>query len=84
MAATPSAATLRKLKSQGKAMAPAKAGGKPRYYIRNADDLDHAIHAVGRGGGSHNGIRKYIIGQARKLGLSSRIPSNWNADGSMK
>jgi hypothetical protein len=63
-------------------MAPAKAGGKPRYYIRNASDLDNAIRAVGRGSGDHNAIRRFIMKEARRLGLSSRIPDNWNSDGS--
>lgn len=81
--ATPSADQLRSLRKSGHAMAPAKAGGKPRYYIRNASDLDNAIHAVGRGGGSHNAIRKYIMRRAKAMGMSSRIPSNWNADGSI-
>ena len=80
--ATPSADQLRKLKAQGKAMAPAKKGGKPRFYIRNAADLDNAIHAVGRGSGDHNAIRAYIIRRAKALGLSSRIPDNWKASGS--
>jgi hypothetical protein len=77
----PSAEQLRKLKSQGKAMAPAKAGGKPRYYIRNAADLDNAIRAVGRGSGDHNKIRAYIIRRAKALGLSARIPDNWKSSG---
>lgn len=80
--ATPSADQLRRLKKQGKAMAPAKAGGKPRFYIRNGADLDNAIHAVGQGGGSHDDIRAYIIRRAKALGMSSRIPDNWTSSGS--
>jgi hypothetical protein len=80
--ASPSASTLRNLKKQGKAMAPAKPGGKPRFYIRNGEDLDNAIKAVGRGGGSHDAIRAYIIRRAKALGLSSRIPANWTSSGS--
>lgn len=83
--ATPDAATMKRLRSMGQAMAPAPGSGRPaRYQIRNADDLDKAIKAVGRGSGSHDAIRKFIIGRAKALGLSSRIPDNWNADGSVK
>jgi hypothetical protein len=84
--ANPTAEQLRNIKKQGHAMAPAPgagAGARPRYYIRNAADLDNAIRAVGRGAGDHNAIRKFIMTQARRLNLSSRIPSNWNSDGSM-
>jgi ATP-dependent protease ClpP protease subunit len=54
------------------------------YPIADAEDLDKAIHAVGQGGADHDAIRKHIIGRAAALGLSSQIPDNWNADGSMK
>jgi ATP-dependent protease ClpP protease subunit len=53
------------------------------YPIADAEDLDNAIHAVGRGGGSHDAIRKHIIKRAAALGLSSRIPDSWGSDGSM-
>ena len=54
------------------------------YPIANEADLTKAIHAVGRGGSSHNAIRKHIISRARSLGASSKIPDNWNSDGSLK
>ncbi|MGH3504014.1 MAG: HK97 family phage prohead protease [Nocardioidaceae bacterium] len=59
------------------------------YTIRPADnhgkqDLQKAIKAVGRGGSSHNAIRKHIIARAKTLGLSDMIPDNWNSDGSMR
>jgi hypothetical protein len=54
------------------------------YPIANEADLDKAIHAVGRGGSSHNAIRAHIIRRARSLGASSKIPDNWNSDGSLK
>lgn len=54
------------------------------YPIADEEDLDHAIHAVGRGDADHDGIRKHIIARAKALGLSSHIPDNWNADGSLK
>lgn len=53
------------------------------YPIADAEDLDNAIHAVGRGGADHDAIRAHIIKRAGALGLSSRIPDNWNADGSL-
>lgn len=59
------------------------------YPIRPADnhgaaDLVAAVRAVGRGGGSHNAIRKHVITRARALGMSDQIPDNWNSDGSMR
>ena len=53
------------------------------YPIKDAEDLKNAIHAVGRGGASHNAIRKHIMARAKALGLSGQIPDNWNADGSL-
>lgn len=53
------------------------------YPIKDAEDLHDAIHAVGRGGASHDAIRKHIIARAKALGMSSQIPDNWNADGSL-
>ena len=54
------------------------------YPVADAEDLDNAIHAVGRGGADHDSIRAHIIKRAAALGLSSKIPDNWNADGSLK
>lgn len=54
------------------------------YPIADAEDLDNAIHAVGRGGADHDAIRKHIIKRAEALHLSERIPDNWNSDGSLK
>jgi hypothetical protein len=68
---------MRTLVKQGKAM-PAPGQNRPgRYYIRNADDLDHAIKAVGRAKGSHDTVRAFIKRRAAALGLSSRIPEGW-------
>lgn len=53
------------------------------YPVADAEDLDRAIHAVGRGGADHDKIRAHIISRAKALGASSKIPDNWNADGSM-
>jgi hypothetical protein len=67
-----------------KAMAGHEAMEDGSYPIKDEADLDNAIHAVGRGSGSHEGIRKHIIARAKSLGKSSKIPDNWNADGSLK
>ena len=90
--AQPDVATMRKLQKQGKAMPPKEAGGRPRFNITNASDLDNAIRAVGRatnGSGQHSEaeratVRKYIMGRAKALGLSSKIPDTWQSDGSLK
>ena len=54
------------------------------YPVADAEDLDNAIHAVGRGGADHDSIRAHIIKRAKALGLSSKIPDNWGADGSLQ
>ncbi len=54
------------------------------YPIADEEDLDNAIHAVGRGGADHDAIRKHIIKRAAALGKSDAIPGNWNSDGSLK
>jgi hypothetical protein len=56
------------------------------YPVKTCDgenSVSTAIDAVGRGSGSHNAIRKHIITRAKSLGCSSKIPDNWNADGSL-
>ncbi len=70
---------LKKLKAKGHTFP-----GTTSYPIDDAEDLQNAIHAVGRGGADHDSIRKYIIARAKAMGLSSKIPDNWNADGSLK
>ena len=68
----------------GKAL-PAPGQDRPgRFQILNRTDLEHAIRAVGRAGGSHDLVRRYIIRRAKALGLSNLIPDNWSADGSSK
>lgn len=57
--------------------------GHYSYPIADEDDLSNAIRAVGRGGADHDSIRAYIIKRAKALGLSSKIPETWGADGSM-
>jgi HK97 family phage prohead protease len=58
--------------------------GEPSYPIADEEDLSNAIRAVGRGGADHDAIRKHIIKRAQAMGLASRIPDNWNSDGSLK
>lgn len=57
--------------------------GHYSYPVKDEEDLDNAIRAVGRGGADHDAIRKYLIGRAKALGLSAKIPDTWNADGSL-
>lgn len=76
--AEPTAVQKRMLAKMGIAMPDGS------YYIRTAAELNDAIHAVGRGGADHDDIRKHIIKRAHALHLDSKIPSNWNSDGSMK
>ncbi|MEE6264879.1 hypothetical protein V2E29_04360 [Streptomyces diastatochromogenes] len=54
------------------------------YPIASKKDLRKAIRAVGRGGADHDAIRRHIVKRAKALGLTSLIPDNWKADGSMK
>jgi hypothetical protein len=53
------------------------------YPIADREDLENAIHAVGRGGANHDAIRRHIETRARALGATSMIPDNWAADGSL-
>ena len=50
-----------------------------RYPISNRSDLENAIHAVGRGKGSHAAIRTHIISRARALDATSLLPEDWKA-----
>ncbi len=54
------------------------------YPIADREDLTRAIRAVGRGGASHDAIRRHVIARAKALGASSEIPDNWGADGTLK
>lgn len=82
MRAKYSADELKRMLAKGQAFKNSK--GEPSYPIGDTEDLANAIHAVGRGGSSHDAIRKYIIGRAKALGASKSIPSNWASDGSIK
>lgn len=86
--AQPSADEMRDLVKQGKAM-PAPGQDRPgRFQIRNRTDLQNAIHAVGRvrpnTQEARAQVRRFILKRARELNLTSVIPANWNADGSLK
>jgi hypothetical protein len=54
------------------------------YPIADAEDVRNAVHAVGRGGASHDAIRRHVIARARALGQSSQIPDSWASDGSLE
>lgn len=55
------------------------------YPIPNAEYLEKAIRAVGRGSNnSHAAIRKHIIARAKALGLTSRLPDSWHSDGTVE
>lgn len=66
---------------------PIRAAPAGRFPIRNRDDLQKAIRAVGRAKGGEEGrrkVRRFIVKRARELGASNLIPDNWSADGSIK
>lgn len=73
---------LKDMAAKGQAMK--NDNGDPSYPIKDAEDLDHAVKAVGRGGADHDAIRRHVMDRAKALGLSSSIPDNWNQDGSLQ
>jgi len=77
-----SAADKKKMLAEGSAMANDK--GNASYPIKDQEDLEKAIKAVGRGGADHDAIRKHIIKRANALGLRKLIPKDWAANGSIK
>jgi HK97 family phage prohead protease len=81
-AAKYSAEQLRQMLAKGEAFK--NANGDPSFPIADREDLENAIHAVGRASASGNAVRRYIIGRAKALNLSSLIPDTWNADGSLQ
>jgi len=48
-----------------------------RYPIPDRDALSDAIHAVGRGKGSHAAIKAHIMSRAKALGATSMLPDTW-------
>ena len=83
----PDAQQMRDLVKQGKAM-PAPGDRPGRYNIENRQDLQNAILAVGRvrpnTDEARAQVRRFIMKRAAQMNLSSLIPANWNADGSLK
>lgn len=77
-----SAQQMRDMADTGQAMRNDK--GEPSFPIKTKSDLRKAIRAVGRGGSDHDKIRAHIIARAKALNLTSMVPDNWNADGSLK
>lgn len=77
-----SAEQLRALYKQGHAMKGPN--GQIDYPIADEEDLHNAIHAVGRGGASHDKIRRYIKRRAKALGHADLIPDTWTSAGASK
>lgn len=72
-------------RKQAAAAGDAMPGG--RYPIRNKQDLQNAIRAVGRAKGGEAGraaVRRFIIKRAHALGADNMIPDTWNSDGTLK
>lgn len=67
-----------------KGMAGNEAMDDGSYPVKDDDDLDHAVKAVGRGGADHDEIRRHVIKRAKAMGKASKIPDNWASDGSLK
>jgi len=80
-AADLNAAARRYCISQGWSMPDGSYPVRPAN-LHGGSDLGKAIHAVGRGGSSHDAIRRHIIARARAIGMSDQIPDNWSASGS--
>lgn len=67
---------LRQMLKEGKAMR--NPAGDPSYPIGDKEDLGNAIHAIGRGSGSHDAIRAHIKRRASALGLTEMLPESWS------
>lgn len=49
------------------------------YPIADKEDLENAVHAIGRGrNNSHADIRAHIVKRAKALGATSQLPDDWN------
>lgn len=73
---------MQDMMKSGKAMANDK--GDPSYPIADKEDLGNAIKAVGRGGGSHEAIRKHVMSRAKALKMDDMIPEDWKSGGDGK
>lgn len=69
----------RKFSAQQREEATASGHAMPggRYPINDVEDLHNAIHAIGRGSGSHAAIRAHIVSRAKALGATSSLPEEW-------
>jgi hypothetical protein len=78
---------MRSLVKDGKAMPAPDRPGPGRFPIRNRQDLENAIRAVGRvrpnTEEARAKVRRFILKRARELNLTNVIPADWNADGSL-
>ena len=69
------AARRREMAASGEAMPDGS------YPVADAEDLHHAIRAVGRGRhDSHDAIRRHIIARAHALHMDEAIPDDWGPD----
>ena len=60
-----------------------------RYPVKDLDDLESAITAVGEtvnasGEAAAEAVRRHIMTRAKALHLDNKIPDTWNPDGSLK
>lgn len=76
-----SAEERRKLAKSGTAMSDGA------FPVRNREDLQNAIRAVGRTRpntpAQRRKVRRHIMRRARAIGAANMIPSTWNTDGSL-
>lgn len=82
-----SADPLRQMVKQGKAMPAPGQDRAGRFPIKNRDDLQNAIRAVGRvkGGPEEQAkVRRFIVKRAGQMNCSDMIPETWNSDGTLK
>lgn len=79
---------LRKLVTQGKALAAPTDERAGRFPIEDAADLERAIKAVGRvrppTEEARAKVRKHIIARAKALKLQAKLPPDWVDDGTLK
>ena len=66
---------MKAMLAKGHAMKNAK--GEPSYPIADEEDLHNAIHAVGRGGASHDAIKAHIKKRASAMGKTNLLPDTW-------
>ncbi len=64
----------KELAAKGHAMADGS------YPIADAADLSNAIHAIGRGSGSHAAIKAHIIKRAKAMGKTDMLPEDWKVN----